>query len=145
MRAIADDPMLGDNGYPHEDELRRIREWPWEGGFRGLMEYVRLRWAYADNGYWTQQGDRFRIATAGWSGNESLIGAMEDNWMFQSLCAVSWHKGGLYIYDVQEWDDNPDKGKRRLLRDPATPLDENRSVVGCDHLPSDERVPEEPE
>lgn len=120
------DPILGDDGYPHESELQRIREWPWEEGWRGLMAYVRRRWQYADAGYWEQQGDRFRIATAGWSGNESLVGAMEQNWMFQSICAVAWHRGGEYVYDVKEWADVD--GKRQLVRDPATPLDEHGSI-----------------
>lgn len=117
----ADDPILGEDGYPHDLELKRIREWPWEDGFRSLMEYVRRRWAYAEHGYWTQEGDRFSISTAGWSGNESLVGALEQNNMFQTLCAWSWRRGGHYVYDVREWGEGPN-GKQ-LIRDPATPAE----------------------
>jgi hypothetical protein len=126
-----DDPILGEDGYPHESELRRIREWPWEGGFRSLMEYVRRRWAYADAGYWEQQGDRFSISTAGWSGNEDIIGALEQNQMFHVLCPVAWRRGGHYVYDVQEWSDGPE-GKRVLIRDPATPMKDGFTVNPCD-------------
>lgn len=126
------DPILGDNGYPHEIELQRIRTWPMDD-FRALMEYVRLRWKYADMGGWRQRGDRFRLATGGWSGNESLIGALESNWGFRALCGLSWHRGGLYFFDVREWDDNPDKGKRVQVTSPETPLDEHGFVIGCDH------------
>lgn len=136
QRTIEQDPILGDDGYPHEDELRRIREWPWDApgqtGFRALMDYLRRRWQHAEQGYWEQQGDRFSISTAGWSGNESLIEALEQNQMFQMLCPVSWRRGGHYVYDVRQWDDNPEKGKRRLLRDPATPLNDAGSVDPCD-------------
>ena len=119
----ADDPILGEDGYPSEAELQRIREWPWEGGFRSLMDYVRRRWQYAEHGYWTQRGDHFEISTGGWSGNESIIGALEANQMFSMLCPLSWRRGGHYVYDVQEWDDNPEPGKRVLVRDPATPAE----------------------
>ena len=126
------EPVLANNGYPSEAELTRIREWPWGGGFRSLMEYVRERWAYADNGYWEQEGDRFAISTAGWSGNEDIISALEANQMFLMLCPVSWRRGGHYVYDVQNWDDNPEKGKRKLIRDPATPMVDDFRVAACD-------------
>ena len=130
---VEDDPVLGSEGYPHEVELQRISEWPWEGGFRSLMDYVHRRWQYADVGYWEQEGDRFAISTGGWSGNESLVGAMEANMMFQSLCAVSWQTGGHYVYDVRVWDENEEPGKRVFVRDPATPLGKHGRVVAtCD-------------
>lgn len=127
---VEDDPVLGSEGYPHLIELQRIREWPWEGGFRSLMDYVHRRWQYADVGYWKQEGDRFAISTGGWSGNEDLVAAMMDNMMFQSLCSISWQRGGHYVYDVQEWGNDEPK---TLVRDPATPLGKHGSVVAtCD-------------
>jgi hypothetical protein len=126
-----DDPMLGDEGYPTEQELQRIRAWPMDD-FRALMAYIKPRWEHY--GSFDQRGDRFRLATGGWSGNESIIDALEGNWMFQTLCPESWRTGGLYIYDVQQWDDNPEEGKRLRLRDAATPLDEWGSVFACDHF-----------
>ena len=125
----ASDPILGEGGYPSEAELQRIREWSWEGGFRPLMDYVRKRWMYANHGYWSQEGDRFSISTAGWSGNEDIIAALEANQMFSMLCPVSWRTGGHYVYDVQAWtDDEP----RQLVRDPATPLGRFGSVIAFD-------------
>lgn len=132
MSNPADDPLLGDDGYPSEIELQRIREWPWEDGFRPLMAYILPRWQYADAGYWRQRGDRFAISTAGWSGNESIIDALEANTMFAMLCPVSWRRGGHYVYDVQDWDSNPDRSKRKLVRDPATPMIGGWSVAACD-------------
>ena len=92
------------------------------------MAYIRDRWRYADAGYWEQQGDRFAISTGGWSGNESIIGALEQNRMFSMLCAWSWRRGGHYVYDVREWSEGPD-GKRVLVRDPATPAIEAEAAA----------------
>lgn len=88
-----------DDGYPDEDELRRIREWPHEGGFPGLMDFVRERWAYADWG-WTVDGETktYRISTGGWSGNESLVEALQENTMFWTLCWESSRRGGHYEF-----------------------------------------------
>ena len=73
---------------------------------------------------------RFDISTGGWSGNEDIIGALEQNQMFHMLCPVSWRRGGHYIYDVQEWsNDEP----RKLIRDPATPMHGSWSVAICEH------------
>lgn len=116
-----DDPIIGDGGYPHESELQRIRDWPWEGDFRPLMEYIHRRWRNADVGYWKQEGDRFAISTSGWSGNEDIIGALEQTRMFRMLCPVSWRRGVHYVYDVQRWSDD-EPGKHQLIRDPDTPL-----------------------
>lgn len=132
IEAATHDPILGDDGYPSEQELQRIRDWPWEGGFRSLMAYVRERWAYADAGYWEQHGDRFAISTAGWSGNESMVSALEDNQMFSMLCPVAWRRGGHYVYDAQDWDDNPEPGKRKRNRDPATPMHDGFRIAACD-------------
>lgn len=122
---VGDIPFLADGGYPSEAELQAIRDWPWQKGFRGLMvNYVAPRWKYGDMGYWRQRGDRFDISTGGWSGNEDIISALQQNLMFQMLCPVAWRRGGHYVFDVQNWGDDDDGDHRRLIRDPATPVDE---------------------
>jgi hypothetical protein len=49
------------------------------------MAFVRSLWKYADWS-WSQEGRRFSISTAGWSGNEELIEAMQENFIFWALC-----------------------------------------------------------
>jgi hypothetical protein len=101
-----DDPIRGDDGYPHDIELNRIKEWGHEDHV-GLMEYVKRRWTYPD--YWAEAdideyGSTYReytISTGGWSGNESLISALESNLMFNVLAPWSWRRGGHYVYRVR--------------------------------------------
>ena len=100
--------------YPTQSELRRIRTWPMEDGYRELMAYVRGIWEYADWG-WRETGRRpaevakwkhkpgqryYDISTGGWSGNEDIMGALERNWMFMSLCFERHRVGGHYLFVV---------------------------------------------
>jgi hypothetical protein len=89
---------LDDDGYPAEDSVTQVAEYPIRGreDCAALLAAVREVWQYADCGYWSQDGDLFTISTAGWSGNESLIGAMQDNAIFWMLCWQSSRRGGHF-------------------------------------------------
>jgi hypothetical protein len=89
-------------GYPTEEELARIRAWPYDD-FTGLLEFVNAQcwWPRPDSGF-TRNGREFRLATGGWSGNEEVISALNQNSMFNALCWQSSHRGGLHIYRVPE-------------------------------------------
>jgi hypothetical protein len=85
------------DGYPEEQELDKIREWS-ANDYYGLMEYVRERW-YCGDIYFRQVLDTFYLSTVGWSGNEDIVAAIQENvnywWMFH------WHssrRGGHYIF-----------------------------------------------
>lgn len=112
---VGDDPILGDDGYPSEAELDRVRKWKIAvaGDATALLAYVRERWQYADMGYWAVARRRrrewkngplyraYRISTGGWSGNEDLIGAMNDNAMFWLRFWHSSRRGGHYEFRVE--------------------------------------------
>lgn len=99
------DPILGDGGYPTEAELERIRCWPMEG-WAALMEYIRVRWKYADDGSWEQSDGEYRLHTVGWSGNESLVGALSGNLLFWSCCWVWSSRGGHHALDLSSWPES---------------------------------------
>jgi len=86
------------NCYPEEHELKKIRDWPTKAGYKELLEYINERWKYAEDGYWVRDGDKYNISTGGWSGNESLIGAMRENKMFWVLCWWKSKRGGHYEF-----------------------------------------------
>ena len=84
--------------YPTEDELARVRAWPIDDP-RGWLEYCRSLWAYPD--YWPED-DLAHASTGGWSGNEEIIGAMQDA-HFGILWHMVWEqtrRGGHYTFDL---------------------------------------------
>lgn len=62
-----------------------------------VMDAARQLWAYPDYfrqpapGYW-------EISTGGWSGNEDIIEAMQDNQVFWSLHWLESRRGGHYKF-----------------------------------------------
>ena len=87
------------NKYPTEEELKKIEEWPHDD-FKGLMDFIYDLWEYADSGYWVQKRKKYYISTAGWSGNEDIISALEKNWTFWMMCWQQSKRGGHYIFHV---------------------------------------------
>lgn len=93
------------DGYPDEVELAKIREWDWRD-LDGLMAYVKELWWMPDWG-WTEEvapqeddrpAKRYYISTGGWSGNEDLIDAMQENHVVWSLCWWSSRRGGHHEF-----------------------------------------------
>lgn len=91
---------MDEDGYPTEEELEKIKAWPYTD-YGGMLQWINANcwWPGPDNGF-KQTGRKFRLATGGWSGNEEVIAAMESNMMFVPLCWQSSHRGGLHIYEV---------------------------------------------
>ena len=90
--------MLDRDGYPTEEALNTIKTW--NRGDRQLFEYIQDLWWPGEWGF-TVDGDEYRLATGGWSGNEDIIGAMQDNFMFWMRCWMESHRGGLYVFRVR--------------------------------------------
>ena len=100
--------MQDNDGYPTEEQLEKLRTWKWKD-YTGLMEYVRgiWHWGIPDKNIEHVKDDfdndviRYTMATGGWSGNESIIGALSDNFIFWSTCWVQSSRGGGYIFEVR--------------------------------------------
>lgn len=111
------EPTMDTDGYPTDETLKLIETWPMTQT-NSLLDFIAKAWHFAEYGVshkLTKQericamaflDEKFlRLATCGWSGNESLIGAFERNqeaW-FMTWCLSS--RGGLYIFryfDKQE-------------------------------------------
>ena len=118
---IEHNEMLDDDGYPTEAALDVVKLWHWndaKGWFKFIESIWHLRslcWKEVDephewSGYElsllsTKMVHRYYISTAGWSGNESIIGAMQDNGMMWHLNWVQSRRGGHYIFELKEFDD----------------------------------------
>lgn len=103
-------PTFDESGdYPSDETLDAIASWPWailNDGF----DFVKAAWHWDD---WAghelrpyeremvhaEEGEKYlRLATGGWSGNESIVGAMRNNMAMQTRWCVS-ASGGLHIYE----------------------------------------------
>lgn len=88
-------PAFDADGYPTAETLQHIVDWP-HTDFKGLLDYVRQ----AVEGYgrmWEEDG-AIKLATGGWSGNESILGALHENNVFWAMCWESSHRGGLTVF-----------------------------------------------
>lgn len=101
--------MTSERDYPTEAELKKLASWkpvippedmnkpvtpaPWYPYF----EFVKSIWWSADWGFREEKGGYY-LSTAGWSGNEQIIEAMQSNFIFWSMWWQSTRRGGHYIF-----------------------------------------------
>jgi hypothetical protein len=93
------------DGYPTDDELQAIREWP-SDDLAGLFDYVRSLWLYPER--WTYDGKWLYVSTGGWSGHEELLGALRDNTLCWLLCWYSSTRGGHHVFDLSRLPEPPE-------------------------------------
>ena len=109
---LMDQDHLDEDGYPTEAALELIRRWHW-GDTAGLIEFICGLWHMRSWG-WSEKdasdlppddpdhqpegGQLIFAATGGWSGNESLIGAFQQNHMAWHLAWVQSRRGGHFIF-----------------------------------------------
>ncbi|MDP2816300.1 MAG: hypothetical protein Q8O19_06440 [Rectinemataceae bacterium] len=91
------------HGYPTDDELERVAKWDFKDK-DGWFEYINSLWSDT-YGIFRCECDgelhRYELITGGWSGNESIIAAMTDNYVLWSLYWTESHRGGLYKFEVK--------------------------------------------
>lgn len=89
---------LDENGYPHERCLSAIVEWP-IGDDPGFWDHVADCWN-TDYGSIELDAARaeIRFVTGGWSGNEDVIGAIEENSIAYSRYWFRSERGGVHVF-----------------------------------------------
>ena len=99
---VDDDALFDDDGYPTDAALRKIEL------FRGtpaeLIEYLKPLWwsdliTVEQALRWGRPITRLTLTTGGWSGNESIMGALSDT-MFQTLFWQESQRGGRSVYEI---------------------------------------------
>jgi len=103
---------MDEDGYPEDEVLNFIKSYNLakEKTVDKLLEVIKENWNYADIKYFTMRkgkdvlGDpcmKLQLHTGGWSGNESIIDAIQ-NGKFPTLW-IFWTKskaGGHYYFDI---------------------------------------------
>ena len=110
---IEHNELLDDDGYPTDAALDIIQMWHWsdpKGWFTFIESLWHLRsWGWSE-GMQPDEHDPqewvylYNISTAGWSGNEDIIRAMEKNTMMWCLNWVQSRRGGHYIFELRNED-----------------------------------------
>lgn len=99
-------PLLDDDGYPTDAALQIIKLWTWRDK-KGWFDFIKSIWWHQDWGWGETKLEcslygeiiQYEISTGGWSGNESVIQAMQEN--KNSLWSFTWYssrRGGHYTF-----------------------------------------------
>ena len=109
-----DDPMFDEHGYPLKDTLDEIALWPKERGWHNLMDFVGRAWKRAkerdgDGGafipmHTAETTNVWLAAPGGWTGNEDIIAALQENTAFWGECFIEAPRGprpAYYKFAVQ--------------------------------------------
>lgn len=101
-RQPAPEPTFDKDGYPTDESLQIIRDWKITSNFaiKDLLAYAEKCWRYKFKirARGTGQKRWIYIATSGWSGNEDVIRALQDNRVFWALCWLESRRGGGFKF-----------------------------------------------
>jgi hypothetical protein len=91
--------------YHKDSELDVVSKWPSRDAFE-LMDSLKDMWAYGSWHEYNENGPLgyarvFEFATAGWSGNEDLIEALERNTPFWMMFWYQSTRGGGYVFKIR--------------------------------------------
>jgi hypothetical protein len=108
-----DGEYLDEDGYPTQLALELIETWHWSDP-EGWFKFINSIWHLKSWGWHEGPGEhdwdkdkevyRYNISTAGWSGNESIIRAMEKSFMLWTLNWVQSSRGGHYIFELRQYE-----------------------------------------
>lgn len=89
-----------DEGYPTKEVLEYIKSWDVvdEKSYIALMEFCVEIWAYRKESIVTKDDVCYYFATMGWSGNEDIIKALQENSIFWMMYWAVSERGGLYVF-----------------------------------------------
>ena len=84
--------------YPTDEQLDKIKNWD-INDIEGCLRYIGSLWHIC--GRWQEGNGFFVFATGGWSGNESLLGALKESMIWPIILWDSLYlPGGLLIIAV---------------------------------------------
>jgi len=93
--AVVRHPTFDAESHPTEETILAIKKWNFED-VTGWLTFVLEAWNHRFGRIWEEDG-RLKMATGGWSGNESIIRAMRENHVLWATIWESSHCGGLEV------------------------------------------------
>lgn len=102
---------LDEAGYPTSTALAVIEFWPYKDP-KGWFEFIEPLWQLGDWGWRIKylptfdDGEHivYELRTAGWSGNEQIIRAMEKNELLWQHHWLESRRGGYHQFEVKEYE-----------------------------------------
>jgi len=95
--------FVDEHGYPIDEALDRIENWNHGNGWFELMQFIQSIWWASDWGFRVEENEgklTYYLSTGGWSGNESIVQAMQKNYFFWATVWVQSQRGGHYIFEI---------------------------------------------
>lgn len=88
------------DGYPDDQELERIANWKVDD-VNGLMDFVAELWWHPEMIRRTGSHKEYvELITGGWSGNEDIVRALINNYVFWNLCWEMSRRGGYHLFNL---------------------------------------------
>lgn len=99
-----DGELFDDDGYPTDEACLVVEKWDDYKDVFGWFDFMKMLWNYPNyfNEEETEEGTTFYISTIGWSGNESVIGSAQHNWLMWSMYWETSRRGGHYTFFVNK-------------------------------------------
>lgn len=100
--------MPDQDGYPTDDEIEKIKKWNGIKDPFGLIDFLEHIWNWPDFGIEKEETKteffdrpclKLILHTGGWSGNEEIIDALQNNF-FWPIFWVNSHRGGHYEFEI---------------------------------------------
>lgn len=102
-------PEFDADGYPTDHTLQMITDWSYDD-LSGMLRFAEECFDKRYGSWKMIMGGRdLRIATGGWSGNESVVDAMMLNRVFVAMHWEMSARGGLYIFNLRNLDYRPNE------------------------------------
>ena len=101
--------MPDKDGYPTEEELKKIETWDFNRPIEELLDFLESIWWMSDWGFKRKNGRiefskkkciKLELHTAGWSGNEDIIRSLQKLRPIWWMYWVSSHRGGHYYFEI---------------------------------------------
>ena len=102
--------LLDKDGYPTDNVLFKISRYDVGKDVDGFLALIKSLWSYPDR--FCLKDNELDLSTGGWSGNESVIKAMRENFFFY-IAHTQWKRGGHYWFDIKAYKGKGKNGKSK--------------------------------